>query len=375
MTEASGAAGRRIPSKGRAKGSATRPPVGPSVTPPASPPATDSATGAAASSRRERRLPSGWRVIAAKEFADHLQSVRLYVLLVVLGAAALIPLYFASERIRSLAAAASGAHAVFLALFTIGPTGVQFLRVDEFVAIAAPLLGLGFAFDAVNGERHEGTLPRLLSQPIHRDDVINGKFAGGLAAITVVLIAVVGLIAAFGLIRLGIVPAASEVFRLIAWLVLTILYVALWLAFGTLLSVVIRRAATSALVGFGVWMFVAVPIFGQLIVSLVATFISPSSGSTQDAIATAGTQQFLLRLLPSTLYREASVVLLDPSVTTISAPVSIGQIEQYQQQLPTLLSLDQSVLLVWPHLVALVALTAACFAIAYVRFMRQEIRA
>ena len=49
----------------------------------------------------------------------------------------------------------------------------------------------------------QGTLPRLLSQPIHRDDVINGKFAAGLAVIGLVLVTVVGVIAAFGIIRLG----------------------------------------------------------------------------------------------------------------------------------------------------------------------------
>ena len=48
---------------------------------------------------------------------------------------------------------------------------------------------------------------------------------------------------------------------------------------------------------------------------------------------------------------------------------------QAQQRIPSLLSLDQSFILVWPQVVALVALTVACFAIAYVRFMRQEVRA
>ena len=38
------------------------------------------------------------------------------------------------------------------------------------------------------------------------------------------------------------------------------------------------------------------------------------------------------------------------------------------------LSLGQSILLVWPHLVGLLALTFAAFAISYVGFMRQEIR-
>jgi len=320
-------------------------------------------------------LRPGWMTIAAKEFADHLLSVRLYVLLIVLGIAALIPLYFAAEQIRDLADAASGTSAVFLALFVLSPEGLSILRVDQFVGIAAPLLGMGFAFDAVNGERHMGTLPRLLSQPIHRDDVINGKFAAGLLIITVALISAMAVIAGFGMLRLGIAPTLGEILRLGTWIGLTILYVALWLAFGTLLSVIIRRAATSALVGLGVWFFVAIPQFGQLLVSIVAAVISPGGTTAAAQLSALGTQQFLLRLLPSTLYREASSVLLNPTVSAITTPNTIDQVEQYQQQLTPLLSLDQSFLLVWPHVVTLFALTVGCFALAYARFMRQEVRA
>jgi len=247
--------------------------------------------------------------------------------------------------------------------------------VDSFVGMVAPLLGIAFAFDAVNGERSEGTLPRLLSQPIHRDDVINGKFAAGLTVITLVLTAVVGVIAGFGLLRLGIVPAASEVIRIVAWLFLTIVYVSLWLAFGLLLSVVLRRAATSALIGFGVWILVTV--FGGLLVGLIAGIVAPlpAGGGPDDVLASAGLQQLITRLLPSTLYQEAALVLLDPSVTQVSTPATIGQAIAAQEQIPSLLSLDQSLLLVWPHVVALVALTVVCFAAAYIAFMRQEVRA
>jgi ABC-2 type transport system permease protein len=38
------------------------------------------------------------------------------------------------------------------------------------------------------------------------------------------------------------------------------------------------------------------------------------------------------------------------------------------------LSLDQSLLIVWPQLTVLIALTAICFAVCYIVFMRQEIR-
>jgi len=354
----------------QASGESIAPAGGPlAVPPPTAPPA------ARPSTRGSSLAGPRWPTIAAKEFADHILSVRFYVLLVILGVAALIPLYFAAEQIRSLADQASGASAVFLALFTISPNGIDILQVDQFVGIAAPLLGVAFAFDAVNGERHEGTLPRLLSQPIHRDDVINGKFVAGLAVIALVLAAVLLVISGFGLLRLGIVPAGSEIIRLVAWYLLTVLYVALWLAFGLLLSVTISRAATSALVGLGVWLFVAVPYFGQLLVSLVGGVLLPANGDPNQILGAASAQQFLLRLLPSTLYSEAGITLLNPSVTAVSTPATLDQYTQLQEQIPTLLSLDQSVLLIWPHVVALLALTALCFALAYVSFMRQEVRA
>jgi ABC-2 type transport system permease protein len=317
----------------------------------------------------------GWTVVARKELSDHMAGARSLVLLVALGLAAAIPLYFASTRIRDAAPAATGAQAVFLALFTLGSTDYPILRVDAFVGIVAPLLGIAFGFDAVNRERSERTLPRLLAQPIHRDDVINGKFAAGLIMISLALVAMTLLIAGFGLFRLGIVPTSGEVLRIAIWVVITILYVAFWLALGTLLSVLLRRAATAALVGFGLWLIVT--IFGGLITSLVGGLIASSSTATtvDAALQAAQVQQLVDRLLPSTLYREASTVILDPSVTQLSVPLTVGQLDQAQQQISTLFSLDQSLLLAWPQLVALVGLTVVLFALAYVGFLRQEVRA
>jgi len=324
--------------------------------------------------RDERRIRPGWITIAGKELADHLLSVRLYVLLVILGIAAVIPLYFVGEDVRSAATSASGYPAIFIYLFAYPPQGVNFgplaFTVSAFVAIAAPLLGVAFGFDAVNGERHQGTLPRLLSQPIHRDDVINGKFAGALLAITLALAVVLLVITGIGMLRLGIVPRLDEIIRLVAWLAVTVLYVALWLAFGMLLSVVIRRAATSALVGFGLWLFIAMPFIGPLLVSLLGSFVA--SGATTQA-EYASTVQWVARLLPGQVYAEASAALLRPTLTSVSASEIYST--QAQQQIPTLFSFDQSFALIIPHIVILFALTVGCFALAYARFMRQEVRA
>jgi ABC-2 type transport system permease protein len=329
-------------------------------------------------SGRERSVPrAGWMVVARKELADHLLSSRFLVLFIVVGLAALIPIYFAADEIRSAASTVSGSEAIFVALFwlapNVGSTSVALPSVSSFLALVAPLLGLAFAFDSVNGERAQGTLPRLLSQPIHRDDVINGKYAAGLAVIAIVVSVVLGMIAAFGIIRLGIVPAASEALRLLLWVLVTFVYVSLWLAFGMLLSVVVRRAATSALIGFGAWLLLT--IFGGLITQLIGGFVAPLTGTAQQQLQNAGVQETISRLLPDTLYREASLVLLNPQVSTVSTPATIASYQQAQQRIPSLLSLDQSFILVWPQVVALVAVTVAFFAIAYVRFLRQEVRA
>jgi ABC-2 type transport system permease protein len=139
--------------------------------------------------------------------------------------------------------------------------------------------------------------------------------------------------------------------------------------------VLFKRAATAALVGFGVWLLVA--LFGSFLLNLALAIVFPIDTSlpAADQLASYQWHAFLNRLLPPTLYTEASTVILNPSVTQASVPATLGELDQAQQQIPTLLSLDQSLLLVWPHVVALVAITVICFAYAYVRFMREEVRA
>jgi ABC-2 type transport system permease protein len=318
-----------------------------------------------------RRGP-GWVVVMHKELAEGLTSLRFAILLGLLALAAAAPVYAASSAIRDAAEGASGAAALFLALFTIGADPVpSFVALVGFVA---PLLGIAFGFDAINGERAQGTLPRLLSQPIHRDDVINGKFAAGLAMIAVAVTGMMLLVAGIGILRLGIVPSPVEVLRLASWLVLTIVYIGVWLAFATLCSVLVRRAATSALIAIGVWLVLS--LFGVLLAQLVAGMIDPGGATAAGpgALGHAQLEQQLSSISPSTLYSQATTALLNPSATAVTVP-GLQQLIQLSQQIPTQLSLDQSLLVAWPQIVILVALTVGCFVGAYVAFLRQEVRA
>ncbi len=317
-----------------------------------------------------RAVPrGGWRIVARKELADHLLSLRLAVLLVIITLSALGAVYSTSGEIRNAAEEASGTPMLFVRLFTV--SGETFPSLLAMLGFLVPLLGLAFGFDTVSSERAQRTLPRLVAQPIHRDDVINGKFVASLAVIAATLLALTLLVAGLGILRLGIAPSAEEVARILAWYVLTVAYAGVWLGFATFLSVVLRRAATAALVSIGVWLVLT--LFSSFLVGLVADVVAPlpDQPTAAEVLARARWELWLGRLSPQGIYDEATGVLLNPEVRTAGILLP----EQVDRAIPTPLSLDQSLLAVWPQIVALLALVAVAFAASYVAFMRQEIRA
>lgn len=313
---------------------------------------------------------AGWLVVARKEFADHLGSARFYVLLALLGLVAVATSYVAADAIREVASAATDVKSIFLKPFLLGKDPIP-----PFVALIGflvPILGIAFGFDAISGERSEGTLPRLVSQPIYRDDVINGKFAAGLAVIGLILVAVTALVAGVVMVRLGISPTAEDVVRLAVWLVVSVVYVGFWLGFATLCSVAFRRAATALLVAIGLWLLAT--LFASLLATIAAGVIAPAGAdaTTTEVIANVQMEDTLARFAPPTLYGEATQVILDPSARTVSSLLLATQLDR---AVASVLPLDQSLLLVWVQVVALVALTVVSFAVAYILFMRQEVRA
>lgn len=315
--------------------------------------------------RPDRRAVSGggWRIVARKEFADHLLSARFAVLIGLLAVAGAGAVYSASTGIRSVAPAAEGISGLFLTLFTITADPVPFPLV-AFIGFLAPLLGIMFGFDAISGERAQGTLPRLLSHPIHRDEVILGKFAAGLAAIGLVIVALTLFVSGIGIFRLGLAPTAAEVIRLVVWVVAVVAYLGVWLCMAMLTSVLTRRAATSALVTVSIWLVLV--LFGALIFQVVGSAVGGD-----DPVAAAETQVAVSRISPLTLFQEASTVMLDPT----QRAVGLITFEQIDRAVVSELSIWQSLGIVWPQIVALIALVSVFFAVAFVSFMRQEVRA
>ena len=235
-----------------------------------------------------------------------------------------------------------------------------------------PIVGIALGFDTINEERNSGTMSRLLSQPIYRDAVINGKFLAGIVTIAIMITSIVLLVAGMGLRMIGVPPNSEEIIRLLFFLVVTIFYGAFWLGLAILFSIFFRRVATSALAAIAVWLFFI--FFVSMLSGIVANALVPvdQASSLQELVRNEEATRMVMRVSPVELYREAVVTLLVPGRTTM------GQFTEFARiiggRLPNPLPLGQSLLIVWPQLVSLLTLTVVCFAISYIKFMREEIR-
>jgi ABC-2 type transport system permease protein len=316
----------------------------------------------------------GINTIIKKELADHFASYRFTIIFALIAMISLITAYMVGWKIKT-EMQGMASQSAFLLLFTL-PGAMGLFSLVQFVAFFGPLVGLVLGFDTINRERNTGTLSKLLSQPIYRDVVINGKFLAGVALITVMMVSIVLVITALGLIVMGIIPGIDEVWRIIVYLVISIIYISFWLGVAILFSILFRSTATSALAALAVWIFFSI-IFPYS-VSVIANNVFESVKDNPAAIEQrAKIVKVIILLSPQELYTDATATIIDPTRKSARSLISMGagpmerlSMARFSGPLPLL----QSILIVVPYIISLVALTVVCFAISYAVFMRQEIR-
>jgi ABC-2 type transport system permease protein len=296
-----------------------------------------------------------------KEISDHVQSWRVLILVALIILATAGSIYTVLIIIQAHPAQLSGhAHFLFLKIFT--KSSHHLPPFITFIGFLGPLLGISLGFDAVNSERNNGTLSRIISQPIPRDYFINSKFTGALAIIFALIFAMGFLVLGLSIFYIGFPPAMGEFLRIFVFLVFTCVYIAFWLNLGITFSTLFEQASTSALSVLAIWLFFTV--FYTMIVRFIthALYYKPAANALT---------LILSRISPAFLYHELTTILLTPSIRNLGA-LSFRQVSG---AIPSTLPLGQSMLLVWPDITALVAATLVCFGISYFLFMKEEIRA
>ncbi|MBN9536487.1 MAG: ABC transporter permease subunit [Reyranella sp.] len=317
--------------------------------------------------RREGSPFTGLGAVFMKEFADHLSSARMMVLMLFVIVFGAFPVATSLQTLRTVVDPNSF---IFLRIFTLESeqVGISFTAALNFII---PLMAIGLGFDAVNSEFNRRTLSRVLSQPIYRDALLLGKFLGGLATLAVALVALWLIVLGAGLLLLGVPPRGVEVARGLSFLLVAIAYGGVWLAIAMLFSVIFRSTATSALCALGVWLFFFI-LWPQLAGALLAGLAPSEIRSLDEYVAVQSMGLGLMRLSPGTLFSEAVLGLLSPETRSLG-PMLPSQMRGAIMGAP--LPFDQSVLLIWPQVTGLVAGMIVVFAVAYVIFQREEVRA
>jgi ABC-2 type transport system permease protein len=207
--------------------------------------------------------------------------------------------------------------------------------------------------------------------------VINGKFLAGVVMITVMMVSIVLVITGLGLIVLGIVPGFEEIWRIAIYLVISIIYISFWLGVAILFSILFRSTATSALAALAVWIFFS--FFVSLGANVLANALASESAdaSLESAMRRAKIVRAFILTSPMELYTDATTTIIDPMRKSARSAINMGagplesiSMARFSGPLPLL----QSILIVVPYIISLIALTVVCFGISYTVFMRQEIR-
>ncbi|MGD0782233.1 MAG: ABC transporter permease subunit, partial [Candidatus Aminicenantales bacterium] len=165
--------------------------------------------------------------------------------------------------------------------FEVGVTGVAvragqksgnavfaFFPTPDFVYIVKVVLSLVallFGFDQISREREHGVLRLVLSNSVSRAQVLAGKWLGNFLSLAVpfLLVTLIG----FALMNLdpGIRLGAAATARFLLLLGVALLYIALFLSLGLLVSALTRRAAASLVILLLIW--------------AVAVFVIPNLGT------------------------------------------------------------------------------------------------
>lgn len=204
-------------------------------------------------------LRSSWKrilLVARKEFSDIVSGKRLWLLI------GLIVLMY----ILSMAS---------LRLYPESLINVDmvFSSAIGSVSFIAPLLGIAFGYDEISRERESGTLRLLLSRPIYRDNVINGKILSSLTVVGIIIFASTFITASIAIIFYGVPVSLGDFAKLMLFSISSIVLAFSYYSISLFLSVFLKKSSHALLLSLLIWTIFTLII--PMISSLIAIFLVP----------------------------------------------------------------------------------------------------
>jgi len=214
--------------------------------------------------------------VAGKEFRDHIENKRF---LVIFGALLLVVILSMSQGIKDYNQALESYKEMTSKIESseIEPEVhmwmpekpsilLIFYRMLNYFAAIGAVLAIAMGFDLISKEKEEGSLKSLLSHPLHRDSVILGKLVGAVATFGVVMLTVT-LICTGSLMIYGISPSSDEFLRIIAYMLVSLLFLISFFSIAIACSVIAKSSGLSVTYCIGIVLVLSfmLPAFGEAV--------------------------------------------------------------------------------------------------------------
>ncbi|MDD4299809.1 MAG: ABC transporter permease subunit [Methanomicrobium sp.] len=267
---------------------------------------------------------NGLMAISKKEFCDHIMSKKFLVIFAIIMIATITGLAGGAvsynEQIKSYAEHMEVSEdSSYLSSYWWAKPSVMsiFNNVGAIIASLGAILGIAMGFDLITKEKESKSLKILLSHPIYRDEVINGKAIGGVFALVLALL--ITSVVSFALLLIfSIIPDLSEIQYILIFGVSAFLMIFSYFAISLFMSTVSENSGNA--------------LIYTLILFIVLTGLFPMlmSGAVMDIIAGDAPQppedSFIMRSGVSTVHAQ--------TVTYTSTKVSVddsqsGEIDDY----------------------------------------------
>ena len=209
---------------------------------------------------------NGLFAISEKEFQDHIYSRKFLLFLGIILAVTIIGMASGSiqynEQIEQYNEnQAEIGDEISWGMFKPSVMTI-FSGVGTLLASLGAILGIAMGFDLITREKESKSLKILLSHPIFRDEVINGKAIGGIIALVAAL-AVTFLIAFATMLIFSIVPSGSEILLLVLFGFAAFLMIFSYFAISLFMSTVSKDSGSSLVYTLIIFVFLSslLPVF------------------------------------------------------------------------------------------------------------------
>ncbi|KLK88745.1 ABC transporter [Methanoculleus sediminis] len=312
--------------------------------------------------------------VAQKEFADQITGWRFLVILALFLAIALVGTYSGvGSYERDL-----DRYAQQLATMdnqNDGPAGMMpakppvegiYSSVFRTLVSYGGLLALALGFDLVSKEKESRSLKSLLSHPVYRDEIINGKALGGVALLALVVGSVLAISTAL-LLVFSIVPASGDLWMILTYAGVTLLFLVTFFSIALALSTLCRESGSALLL--------SVVVFVLLV--FLAPFATANIGTAlmmekPDPAAYGGDTQSEGYQVEITAYLD-QMKMIESAANLFSPQMAVNALIQGISNSPGA-TLEDTLGEIWSSVAALTIYPVAFFAVAYTRFMRMDIR-